>query len=145
MKSEHTNNLFQDYWYSSMNLCDSKFQIRMYCYSNFGTNIQLYINQCSIKKVTFLNNSPWISIQCKNRRKFTLKVNEIHANKQAEKLKSREMKEGWMKNYEWWWRMNEEWWRMNDEEWMMKVDDFKLLRDFDNWQTDEQTNRHLWM
>ena len=31
--------------------------------------------------------------------------------KQAEKLKSREMKEGWMKNDEWW-RMKKEWWRM---------------------------------
>ena len=38
----------------------------------------------------------------------------------AEKLKSREMKEGWMKN-----------------------DDFKLLRGFDLWQTDWRTNK--WM
>ena len=51
--------------------------------------------------------------------------------KQAVKLKSREMKEGWMKNYEWW--------RMNDEEWMMKDDDFKLLRSFDSKQTDRWT------
>ena len=37
---------------------------------------------------------------------------------QAEKLKSREMKEGWMKNDEGWmkndegWMKNDEWWRM---------------------------------
>ena len=36
-------------------------------------------------------------------------------------LKSREMKEGWMKNYEGWWRMNEEWWRMNEEWWKMII------------------------
>ena len=35
--------------------------------------------------------------------------------KQAEKLKSREMKEGWMKN---------EWRMMKDKGWMMKDDDF---------------------
>ena len=34
--------------------------------------------------------------------------------KQAEKLKSREMKEGW-------WRMNEEWWKMKDEWWKMVI------------------------
>ena len=39
----------------------------------------------------------------------------IRNKKQAEKLKSREMKEGWMKNV---------------EGWMMKDDDFKLLRGF---------------
>ena len=53
------------------------------------------------------------------------------ALKQAEKLKSREIKEGWMKNDEW--RMNEEWWRMKD-------DDFKLLRGFDYGQTDKRTD-----
>ena len=65
----------------------------------------------------------------------------IPGMKQAEKLKSREIKEGWMKNDEW--RMNEEWWRMkNDEGWrMMKDDDFKLLRGFDY----GQNNGHLWM
>ena len=34
--------------------------------------------------------------------------------KQAEKLKSHEMKEGWMKNDEGWMKKNEEW-MMNDE------------------------------
>ena len=43
--------------------------------------------------------------------------------KQAEKLKSREMKEGRMKN---------------DEGWMMKDDDFKLLRGFADRQMNEQ-------
>ena len=53
---------------------------------------------------------------------------------QAERLKSREMKEGWMKNDEW--RM------MKDEEWMMKdeVWRFQAVEGF-CWQTD----RHLWM
>ena len=55
---------------------------------------------------------------------------------QAEKLKSREMKEGWMKNDEWW---------MKDEDWMMKDDDFKLLRGFDNERTNGRTNGHLWL
>ena len=49
--------------------------------------------------------------------------------KQAEKLKSREMKEGWRKDE----------WRM------MKDDDFKLLRGFDNEQMDWQTEGHLWL
>ena len=35
-------------------------------------------------------------------------------SKQAEKLKSREMKEGWMKNDEGWMK-NDEGWRLNDE------------------------------
>ena len=51
---------------------------------------------------------------------------------QAEKLNSREMKEGWMKNDEW--RM------IKDEGWMMKDDDFKLLKGFALWQTNERTN-----
>ena len=52
--------------------------------------------------------------------------------KQAEKLKSREMKV--------------EWWRKMKDEWrMMKDDDFNLLRGFaDRW-TDRWTNRHLWL
>ena len=53
--------------------------------------------------------------------------------KQAEKLKSREMKEGWIKNAEgWWWMIkndeiwwrmikNEEWWRMNDEGFTLRL------------------------
>ena len=53
--------------------------------------------------------------------------------KQAEKLKSREMKEGWwrmMKDDEGWWRMmkndegwmkNDERWRMNDERWWFQA------------------------
>ena len=50
------------------------------------------------------------------------------STKQAEKLKSREMKEGWMKN---------------EEGWMMKDDDFKLLRGFEDEQTNRQTDRWL--
>ena len=69
--------------------------------------------------------------------------------KQAEKLKSRKMNEGWtkmndelmknewMKNDEGW--MKDEWRMMKDEEWMMKDNDFKLLRGSVN--TDRQTNR----
>ena len=51
-----------------------------------------------------------------------------NAKEQAEKLKSRKIKEGWMKN--------DEGWRMND-------DDFKLLKGFYDWLTDGQTNGHL--
>ena len=51
--------------------------------------------------------------------------------KQAEKLKSREMKEGWMKNDGGWMKI--------DEGWMMKDDDFKLLRGFE----DKRTNRQM--
>ena len=39
--------------------------------------------------------------------------------KQAEKLKSREMKEGWMKNDEGWIK-NDAGWMMDDEGWVMK-------------------------
>ena len=56
--------------------------------------------------------------------------------KQAEKLKSCEMKEGWMKNDEG---------GMKDEGRMMKDDDFKLLRGFVDWRTDWQTDGHLWL
>ena len=52
--------------------------------------------------------------------------------KQAEKLKSREMKGGWTKI--------DEGWMKNDEGWMMKDDDFKLLRGFDNEHTDRRTD-----
>ena len=64
--------------------------------------------------------------------------NKGSVKKQAEKLKSREMKEWWMKNDE---GMKDEWRMRKDEEWMMKNDDFKLLRGFDY----EQTDRHLWL
>ena len=56
--------------------------------------------------------------------------------KQAEKLKSREMKEGWMKNEEWWLK-NDEGWRMNVEGWWFQaVEGFCQL-------TDRLTDRHL--
>ena len=52
--------------------------------------------------------------------------------KQAEKLKSCEMKEGWMKSDEGWIK-NYEGWRMNDEGWW-----FQAVEEF-RWQTDKQT------
>ena len=55
--------------------------------------------------------------------------------KQAEKLKSREMKEGWMKNVEGW--------MMNDEGWW-----YQAVEGFWGWmnrQMDKQTNEHLWL
>ena len=55
--------------------------------------------------------------------------------KQAEKLKSREMKEGWMKNDEGWMK-NDEWWMMNEEKWRMSDDDFKLFGGFGDGLTD---------
>ena len=65
-------------------------------------------------------------------------------HKQAEKLKSREMKEGWMKNDERWmenderWMKNDDGWRMNDEGWWLQaVEGFCRLRD---WQTNRQTD-----
>ena len=48
---------------------------------------------------------------------------------QAEKLKSREMREWWMKNDEGWWRMNEEWWMMKDEGWWFHVEGFCFQMD----------------
>ena len=61
------------------------------------------------------------------------------SQKQAEKLKSREMKEGWMKSDEGWMKSDEGWMK-NNEEWRrfdegMKDDNFKLLRSFDYGQT----------
>ena len=47
--------------------------------------------------------------------------------KQAEKLKSRKMKEGWMKN--------DECWRLNDEGWW-----FQAVEGFCDWLTDRQTD-----
>ena len=61
--------------------------------------------------------------------------------KQAEKLKSREMKEGWwrmMKDDEGWWRMNELWWRMNQEWWRMMISSCWGVLQTD-WLTDERT------
>ena len=56
--------------------------------------------------------------------------------KQAEKLKSREMKEGWMKNDEGW-KMNDEGWKMKDEGWW-----FQAVEGF-CFKTDKRMNRHL--
>ena len=53
--------------------------------------------------------------------------------KQAKKLKSREMKEGWMKSDEGWIK-NYEGWRMNDEGWW-----FQVVEGFCR-QTDERMN-----
>ena len=70
---------------------------------------------------------------------------ELQEIKQAEKLKSREMKEGWMKSDEGWmksdegWMKNDEWWRMNDAVWWFQaVEGFWLM-------TDRRTNGHLWL
>ena len=60
--------------------------------------------------------------------------------KQAEKLKSREMKERWMKNDERWmknderWMKNDEGWRLNDEGWW-----FQAVMGF-CWLTDRRTD-----
>ena len=61
-----------------------------------------------------------------------------NAKEQAEKLKSRKIKEGWMKNDEGW-RMNDEWWwwRLKDEWWWFQaVEGFLWLTD---WRTDKRT------
>ena len=55
-------------------------------------------------------------------------------HKQAEKLKSREMKEGRMKSDEGWMK-NDERWRMNDAVWW-----FQAVEGF-CWQTDIRTNK----
>ena len=54
--------------------------------------------------------------------------------KQAEKLKSREMKEGWMKN-DGGWMKNDEGWKMNDEGWWFQAVEWFCFR------TDERTNK----
>ena len=61
-----------------------------------------------------------------------------NAFKQAEKLKSREMKKGWMKNDEGWMK-NDDGWMMSDEWWS-----FQAVEGF-CWLTDRLTNGHLWM
>ena len=71
----------------------------------------------------------------------------IHRDKkQAEKLKSREMKEGWMKN-DVEWMKNDEGWRLNDEGWwFLAVEGFWFMTDERTYEwTNGQTNRHLWM
>ena len=66
------------------------------------------------------------------------------SKKQAEKLKSRKMKEGWSMNEEWWrmnendggWMNNDEWWRLNDERWwFLAVVRFLFMTDkpMDGW------------
>ena len=75
----------------------------------------------------------WFRIQC---------IYILSKSNKAEKLKSREMKEGWIKNdVEWCRMMKDEWKKMRDEGWVMKNDDFKLLRGFCDWQTNEWRNR----
>ena len=54
--------------------------------------------------------------------------------KQAEKLKSWKLKEGFIKNEG----------RMNDEGWGMRDEDFKLLRGFADEQTDRQSHFCDW-
>ena len=48
------------------------------------------------------------------------KIENVSTWKQAEKLKSREMKEGWMKNDDGWMK-NDEGWRLNDEGWWFQA------------------------
>ena len=66
------------------------------------------------------------------------------SSKQAEKLKSREMKEGWMRNDEEWmkidegWRLKVEWWRMEVEWWRMLISNY-----WGDLETDG--DGHLWM
>ena len=84
------------------------------------------------------------------------KIKELAmTSKQAEKLKSCKMKEGWMKNDEWWikndeglmkndeWRMMmDEWWWMNDEGWRMMISScWGVLRPDrqTDWRTNEMT------
>ena len=69
--------------------------------------------------------------------------------RQAEKLKSRKMKEGWMKSDEGWMKNDEGWmkkdegWIMNDEGWWFQaVEGFRWRT---NEQTNERTDRHLWL
>ena len=69
-----------------------------------------WIDLWAIVKLTHFN-----FLFCLLGRQNILKRDE---NKQAEKLKSREMKEGWMKNDEWWRKNDEEWWMKNDKGWM---------------------------
>ena len=66
-----------------------------------------WIDLWAIVKLTHFN-----FLFCLLGRQNILKRDE---NKQAEKLKSREMKEGWMKNDKRWMKNDEEWWRMNEE------------------------------
>ena len=40
----------------------------------------------------------------------------------------------------WWWRMKVELWKMKVERWMMKDEGFKLLRGFDDEQTEGLTD-----
>ena len=56
-------------------------------------------------------------------------ANCVTLSKQAEKLKSREMKEGWMKSDEGWMK-NDERWMMKDEGcWFQAVEGFWLMTD----------------
>ena len=69
----------------------------------------------------------------------TFLISMVEVYQQAEKLKSRKMKEGWMRNDEGWMK-NDKVWMKNDERWMMKDDDFKLLKGFALWQTNGRMN-----
>ena len=101
--------------------------------------------------ITLINNLSWwlfisagvaSSTSVSTEHQSNQSIDICNVLKQAEKLKSREMKEGWMKNVkDEWGKMNEECegWMMNDEGWRMKDDDFKLLRGFENKQMDKQT------
>ena len=63
---------------------------------------------------------------------------DLNMVKQAEKLKSCKMKEGWMKN--------DDGWMKNDEGWNMKDEgsQFQAVEGF-CFRTNGQTNRHLWL
>ena len=63
----------------------------------------------------------------------TQNISKRDENKQAEKLKSREMKEGWMKNDKQWmkneWRMIKDEWSMIKDEWRMIKDECRMMKD----------------
>ena len=109
----NTNSLNPIFFWCSMYLCvltTPPLPFTEKFYFRFGWITQLFVSKWILPKVSW----------------------KLVKSQQAEKLKSRKMQEGWMKN--------DQGWRMNDEGWMMKDDDFKLLRGFCDWLTDGQTN-----
>ena len=111
-------------WIQNNRIFAVKTAINFYFYIFWTLLVKFYILECNLNSLLG-HYAWWIPLT------YAFK-------KQAEKLKSREMKEGWMKNDEVW--MKDEWRMMKDEGWMMKDDDFKLLRGFASEQTDRRTD-----
>ena len=96
-----------------------------------NSNAKTILSKYSIFYCQYFGINPWSRLICNIQTNWSLDITHIYM-KQAEKLKSREMKEGWMKNLKDEWRMmkDAEGWRLSYERWWFQaVEGFCFLMD----------------